>query len=99
MTGMLASLPQTPHCSEILSHKRRWERGEVSDMIPAWNASLVLPPFIGPKPTNVAAVSPYSATMLELAKRFATSAARVSLLQGLIAYREAFLAAGISEAV
>jgi uncharacterized protein DUF6932 len=67
-------------------------------MIPAWTPSGVLPPFLGPKPTNIATVSPYAATMLEVAQRFATSAPRVALLRGLIAYRKAFVAGGFTEA-
>lgn len=56
-------------------------------MIPAFNVSGVLPPFVGDSPTIPAAMSPYQTTMTALVKRFATSAERIEILLGLIAYR------------
>lgn len=56
-------------------------------MIPAFNVSGVLPPFVGDSPAIKAAMSPYPTSMTELVKRFATSSERINILLGLIAYR------------
>lgn len=64
-------------------------------MIPPFNTSMVLPPFIGDDPGIRAATSPYQVTMLEIASRFATSTERMEILRGLISYRKALLDIGI----
>ena len=56
-------------------------------MIPAYNISGVLPPFVGDSPTVQAAMSPYQTTMTALVKRFATSPQRIEILMGLLEYR------------
>lgn len=56
-------------------------------MIPDFNHSHVLPPFLGGDPTVAAAGSPYLASMLELAQRFAHLPGRRRLLDGLVRYR------------
>jgi hypothetical protein len=65
-------------------------------MITAFGISGVLPPFIGADPSNRASTSPYAATATEVVSRFATSAERVALLDGLLRYRAALASIGIS---
>lgn len=64
-------------------------------MIPKFNQSGVLPPFL---PNSTSAIfedtSPYRITMLELVRRFAISDERRKLLHGLIQYRRALRDAG-----
>lgn len=57
-------------------------------MIPAFNESGVLPPFIGVSPAIRVEASPYKATMSEIVSRFASSEERVSILSGLMNYRD-----------
>jgi hypothetical protein len=64
-------------------------------MIPAFNASGVLPPFIGGNPTVQASASPYEVTATELVVRFATTPERTGILNGLLTYRTQLVAAGI----
>jgi hypothetical protein len=66
-------------------------------VIPAWNQSGVLPPFVGTSPADRSGVSPYSATMREIAERFCTSPRRVQLFRGLVSFRKALLGVGISQ--
>lgn len=56
-------------------------------MIPDFNHSHVLPPFLGGDPTIAAECSPYLTTMLELVERFAHLPGRRRLLDGLMLYR------------
>lgn len=70
---------------------------EKPDLIPDFNLSEVLPPFLGEKPTSRAQMSPYSCEMSDFAKRFNTSPQRTSILDGLLDYREALVKAGITE--
>lgn len=56
-------------------------------MIPDFNHSHVLPPFLGGDPTIAAERSPYLTTMLELVERFVHLPGRGPLLKGLINYR------------
>lgn len=65
-------------------------------MIPAFNASMVLPPYTGDDPGVRASMSPYGATMHEFAVRFATSPKRAGILQGLLNYREALRNIGLN---
>ena len=65
-------------------------------MIPLLNASGVLPPFAGGDPATPGSMSPYPASMTELTGRFASTPERVDLLSGLIKYRAALAAAGIT---
>lgn len=63
-------------------------------MIPAFNHSHVLPPFIGESPAVSSELSPYVVSMLELAQRFAHLPGRTRLVQGLLDYRAALAALG-----
>lgn len=58
-------------------------------MIPAFNHSHVLPPFLGDDPTLLAEVSPYQTSALELVQRLGGSPERRALLTGLFSYRKA----------
>lgn len=65
-------------------------------MIPAFQISGVLPPFIGDGPgEELHKMSPYPTTMLELVKRFGISEERRVILIGLMEYRKALHDAGI----
>jgi len=67
-------------------------------MIPAFNQSGVLPPFLpGQAPVNPGAVSPYETTMLEIVHRYGTSPARRRQLQGLLAMRRELGVFGVSD--
>ena len=66
-------------------------------MIPAFNLSRVLPPFIGASATERDGLSPFETTMGELVNRFATSDERARILEGLLDYREAVRQIGIVE--
>jgi alkanesulfonate monooxygenase SsuD/methylene tetrahydromethanopterin reductase-like flavin-dependent oxidoreductase (luciferase family) len=68
------------------------------NVLPRFNASMVLPPFTGDEPTAPATMSPYRAQMLEFTQQFATSQPRATILEGLIHYREALRSAGIVDA-
>lgn len=64
-------------------------------MIPAFNSSNVLPPYVGANPGVRGEMSPYQATMTEVVRRFATSSERVTIIEGLLAYRERLTNLGI----
>jgi hypothetical protein len=64
-------------------------------MIPAFNESSVLPPYIGNEPGNRGTMSPYEASMSELVRRFATTEERIAILDGLLSYRHALAQVGI----
>ncbi|MDQ8032469.1 DUF6932 family protein [Bordetella genomosp. 1] len=66
-------------------------------MIPGFNISGVIPPFVGLSPTARATMSPYATTMLEFAEYFSSSVERLDLLEGLVAYRRALRASGICD--
>ncbi|AXW22519.1 hypothetical protein CJO86_02345 [Ralstonia solanacearum] len=58
---------------------------------------MVLPPYTGDDPTQMATMSPYKAEFLEFAQQFATSQHRADLLNGLIAYRDALRNIGLTQ--
>lgn len=64
-------------------------------MIPGFNLSGVLPPYIGPSPIDKAGVSPYDTSMKEIAEAFGTSAQRAAILRGLLTFRAQLQAIGI----
>jgi hypothetical protein len=68
-------------------------------VIPPLNLSGVLPPFLGPSPSIISVMSPYTTSMGEIARRFCGSPERVHLFRGLVAYRKALLDIGISRGV
>lgn len=56
-------------------------------MIPDFNHSHVLPPFLAGGPTSASDVSPYHASMHEVTQRFASLPGRRRLIEGLLNYR------------
>jgi len=64
--------------------------------IPEWNALGALPPIPEEGPDTAATRSPYVAVMSEVVNRFAITADRVTLLDGLLRYRAALYQAGIT---
>lgn len=65
-------------------------------MIPPFNLSGVLPPYVGASPAVRAGLSPYDTSMKELAEALGTTADRAAILRGLIAMRARLQALGIS---
>lgn len=70
-------------------------------MIPSFGLGQVLPPFTGSDETGAHGFprSPYAATALELVQRFGTSTERGAILRGLLDYRAALRAIGITSAI
>ena len=68
----------------------------VGEVIPEFNHSFVLPPFVGEQLTQ-AQGSPYHVTALELVQRFATSPERAVILRGLLDYRAELRGLGFVE--
>ncbi|MFT3857675.1 MAG: hypothetical protein QM742_09320 [Aquabacterium sp.] len=66
-------------------------------VIPGFNHSHVLPPFVGESPTSPAQQSPYEISATELTHRFGTSPARQSLLTGLFRYRQELRTLGFTD--
>lgn len=65
-------------------------------MIPEFNQSGVLPPFIPERgPTDPAAMAPYRTSISEFVLRYARSEQRIAMLKGLLAYREKLRSLGI----
>lgn len=67
-----------------------------SILIPAFNHSHVLPPFLGANSTDSAQISPYKTTFSEFANRLATSPERAQLLLGMLEYRKAIRGLGFT---
>jgi hypothetical protein len=68
-------------------------------MIPPYGSSGALPPYVGTSPAVAGGMSPYGATILEVATRFCTSAERVALFQGLLQFRASLVGAGLTVGV
>lgn len=67
-------------------------------MIPELNQSGVLPPFIPEQsPTDPASMAPYRATMSEFVCRYAHSPERITILKGLLKYRQRLKDIGVTE--
>ncbi|MBU2539120.1 MAG: hypothetical protein KKH22_11850 [Proteobacteria bacterium] len=65
-------------------------------MIPNFNHSGVLPPFLpGHNPTSGHAVAPYKVSLMDFVEKFCTSPARHRILTGFIEYRLALKQIGI----
>lgn len=66
-------------------------------MIPGFNPSGVLPPFLGEDPGQDATqASPYRASMTEIARVFGTSPERRGILRGLLGLRNRLRAVGMT---
>lgn len=68
-------------------------------MIPDFNHSHVLPPFVGDSPTQQAHASPYPTTAAELVHRLGHTNDRRQILRGLLGYREALRGLGFVNGV
>jgi len=66
-------------------------------MIPEWNMSGVIPPIRPGLSGNHFDRSPYEATLLEFVTRFATSATRIEIIDGLLKYRRELHSCGITK--
>jgi len=64
--------------------------------IPKWNADVVLPPFDAVNPTS-ANRAPYPVNMTDLVLHFGTTAERRTILDGLLRYRAALHAVGLTD--
>ena len=56
--------------------------------IPDFTVSGVLPPYLGPTPTLLPAMSPYPASLVEIANKMCASNERKAILRGLLEYRQ-----------
>lgn len=63
-------------------------------MIPAFESSGLLPPFVSNDPTQPQNLSPYNSDTSELAARFCATPQRGKLLEGLLNYRQRLLSLG-----
>lgn len=66
----------------------------MTSVIPAFNHNLVLPPHAG-DPRQRGDLSPYPCTTLDLIQRFSTSAERIVILRGFLAFRTRLTNAGL----
>ena len=64
-------------------------------MIPPFNPSGVLPPYVGASPADPAGLSPFDASIREVAEALGTTFDRAELLRGLIALRQRLVGLGI----
>jgi hypothetical protein len=65
--------------------------------IPLLTISQVLPPYQGVSPVDMAGMSPYATTLVKIGQRFCNSTARVNIMQGLLAYRQALAGLGVTD--
>lgn len=66
-------------------------------MIPDWNISGVLPPIRPGNPGHSPDRSPYQTTLMDIVDRFSYTPERRDILKGLLEYRTALHAAGITK--
>ncbi|MGP8292522.1 DUF6932 family protein, partial [Vreelandella zhanjiangensis] len=66
-------------------------------LIPNFEESGVLPPFIGDGPTKPANQAPYKVTLEAFVEHFATSEERVGILIGFLQYRTNLKGAGVTD--
>lgn len=63
-------------------------------MVPEWTISGALPPYVGDSPLAPADMSPYTTTVIEVGRRFATSPIRRTIFKGFLEYRRALATVG-----
>jgi hypothetical protein len=63
--------------------------------VPNFNHSGILPPFLGPTPTDGALMSPYETTLARIAARLCTSNERKEIFRGLLKYRKELASLGL----
>lgn len=72
----------------------------MSNLIPQFNQSNVLPPFqFGAQPIDIANVSPYKTTFNEFVLRFSSNEKRINILHGYIDYCKKLESIGIIEGI
>jgi len=64
--------------------------------IPAFTISGILPPFLGPTPTNGALMSPFQTTLSRTATKFCGSSERIEIFRGLLRYRQELVNVGFT---
>lgn len=67
--------------------------------IPDWNTSGIIPPIRPGEPGHSAERSPYKTTLMEIIDRFGTNPARLSILEGYLAFRAALHGVGLAAGV
>lgn len=65
-------------------------------MIPGFTDDGVLPPFINDNPTSSQNMSPYPVGIAEFVQHFSSTTERIAILNGLLDYRAALVATGIT---
>ena len=63
--------------------------------IPDFTASGVLPPYLGQTPAVRAGISPYSASLVEIANKMCASNERKAIMRGLLGYRQQLATVGL----
>ena len=63
--------------------------------IPDFTVSGVLPPYLGPTPVDIAAMSPYPASLVEIANKMCASNERKAIMRGLLDYRRQLATIGL----
>lgn len=65
--------------------------------IPDFTDSGVLPPYLGPTPAAIAEMSPYPASLVEIANKMCASNERKAIMRGLLDYRQQLATIGLQE--
>ena len=68
-------------------------------VIPDFTISGVLPPFTGPSPVVSASMSPYSATLIQIADKMCKSNERQAIFRGLLSYRQQLASLGFTQGI
>ena len=63
--------------------------------IPDFTVSGVLPPYLGPTPGIAEAMSPYPASLVEIANKMCDSNERKAIMRGLLEYRQQLATVGL----
>ena len=63
--------------------------------IPDFTISGVLPPYLAPTPVDIAAMSPYPASLVEIATKMCASNERKAIMHGLLEYRQQLATVGL----
>jgi len=65
--------------------------------IPDFTISGILPPYLGPTPTNGALMSPYETTLSRVARKLCGSNERKDIFRGLLRYRQELSTLGFTD--
>ena len=69
--------------------------GSLPMAIPDFTVSGVLPPYLGRTPADSAAMSPYPASLVEIANKMCASNERKAIMRGLLDYRQQLATVGL----